>query len=91
MTTQSSSKNQQKLNSINDMVMVSSAQSTIQNLVMCTNRGTLSVLGLPPQDLQANRIHSTVHSHKGASNHLLASADGNWVFSAGKDGNIFVY
>jgi len=72
---------------------VVSADNLIENLVIGTNRGSLTVYGIPPRFLREDpkyKYGETV-SHLGEVSAIKASIDGKYLFSAGKDGIIFMY
>jgi len=71
-----------------DCTMVSSLYSGIQTLVAGTQRG---ILGTYSPELDAGICFSQLNAHVSEIVRTLVSPDGTRVFSAGKDGAIFVY
>lgn len=65
----------------------------VSNLIVSTNRGSIKVLGLPPRFLRndARFQISETFVHSDGDTLLRASECGRFVFSAGADGNIFVF
>ena len=79
--------------SFTDIIKVVSADNLVENLVIGSNRGSLSVYGMPPRFLREDPKykHSETVAHLSEISALQASCCGRYVFSAGKDGIIFVY
>ena len=76
-----------------DVIKIISADNLVENLVIGSNRGSILVYGMPPRFLREDpqyRYGETV-AHLGAVSALVSSIDGKYVFSAGKDGIIFMY
>ena len=85
--------NQEESLCFTDIVKVVSADNLIENLIIGTNRGSLTVYGIPPRFLREDpkyKYGETV-SHYGEVSAIKASIDGKYLFSAGKDGIIFMY
>lgn len=85
---------------ITNFTLVTTPQYLVKNLVLGTNRGSLRVVNLPEgrtDDLSAERfmkpgfIHQTLFAHAGEITKTACSFDGRFLFSAGKDGVLFVY
>lgn len=79
--------------SFTDVIKVVTSDNLVENLVIGSNRGSILVYGMPPRFLREDpqyRYGETV-AHLGPVSALVASIDGKYVFSAGKDGIIFMY
>lgn len=76
-----------------DIVKVVSSENLVENLVVGSNRGCVQVYGLPPRFLREDPQYryGEIVAHCGEVSALATSADGKYVFSAGKDGIIFMY
>ena len=79
--------------SFTDIVKVVSADNLIENLVIGSNRGCVQVYGLAPRFLREDPQYryGEIVAHCGEVSALATSIDGKYVFSAGKDGIIFMY
>ena len=77
----------------NDVIKVVTAENMLENLVVGTNRGSVTVFGMPPRFLREDPDYryEEIMAHYGEVTSLQASIDGRYVFSAGSDGIMFMY
>ena len=78
---------------LTDVIKVVSADNLIENLIIGSNQGSLTVYGMPPRFLREDPQYKykSYVTHLGEVTSIKASVDGRYLFSAGKDGIIFMY
>ena len=78
---------------LTDVIKVVSADNLIENLIIGSNQGSLTVYGMPPRFLREDPQYKykSYVTHFGEVRSIKASVDGRYLFSAGSDGIIFMY
>jgi hypothetical protein len=70
---------------------ISPDMAGLTSLAIGTNRGTINLMGMYPDQIGTDKLHQTLHTHYGSVDHIRTASDGRHIFSAGADGSLFVY